>query len=88
LDASRDAGRAVYDYSRTFEERHSTYFRWDFKLTYTLQGKRATQKFSVDLQNLTGRQNVFSQNYNNRTGELETIYQIGFFPDVQYRILF
>ncbi len=88
LDASRLAGGAVYDFSRTFEERHSTYFRWDFKLTYTFQGKRATQKFSVDLQNLTGRQNVFSEEYNTRTGDLETIYQIGFFPDVQYRILF
>ncbi len=88
LTASREKGYAVYDFSKAFEERNSLYFRWDFKITYTLQGKRATQKFSVDLQNLTGRQNVFSREFNARNGELNTIYQIGFFPDIQYRILF
>ncbi len=88
LTASRAQGYAVYDNSRAFEERNNLYFRWDFKITYTFQGKRATQKFSVDLQNLTARQNVFSREFNARTGELNTIYQIGFFPDIQYRILF
>lgn len=88
LDASRIADREIRLDDLAFSEQYGTYFRLDLKLSYILEGKRATQKFSVDLQNLTGQQNVFSQSYNRLTQDLDTRYQLGFFPDIQYRILF
>ena len=88
LEASRLADREIRLDALAFSEQFATYFRLDFKLSYGLEGKRATQRFSVDLQNLTGQQNIFSQSYNRLTGELNTRYQLGFFPDIQYRVLF
>lgn len=88
LDASRAADREIRREDLAYGEQFDPYFRLDVKVSYTLEGKRATQKFSVDLQNLTGQENVFSQSYNRLTGGLTTRYQLGFFPDIQYRVLF
>lgn len=88
LEASRAAGREIRLENLAYSEQFDPYFRLDFKISYSLEGKKATQRFSVDLQNLTGQENVFSQSYNRLTGELNTRYQLGFFPDIQYRVLF
>jgi hypothetical protein len=34
----------------------------------------------LDLQNVTGNQNIFSQTYNTRTNSIANQYQQGFFP--------
>jgi hypothetical protein len=88
LAASQAAGFEIRNEDQAWSGQFDPYFRTDFKVSYTLEGKRATQKFSVDLQNLTGQQNVFSQSFNQNTGGLNTRYQLGFFPDIQYRVLF
>jgi hypothetical protein len=88
LEASRAADREIRLDDAAFSEQFDPYFRLDLKLSYSLEGKKATQKFSVDLQNLTGQENVFSQSYNRLTQDLNTRYQLGFFPDIQYRVLF
>ncbi len=88
LEASRTAGYEIRLEDLAYSEQFDPYFRLDLKLSYSLEGKHASQKFSVDLQNLTGQENVFSQSYNQLTGDLTTRYQLGFFPDIQYRVLF
>lgn len=88
LEASRASGREVRLEDQAYSQQYKPYFRWDVKLGYAFEGKRVTQKFYVDLQNVTFQQNIFSQAFDSGTGEIESIYQIGFFPDVQYRILF
>ena len=88
LEASREKGYEVRKNDEAFEQQYKTYFRPDIKFTYSHEGKKITQRFSVDLQNFINYQNIFSIDYNNRTGELDETYQIGFFPDVTYRILF
>lgn len=88
LEASRTEGREVRIEDRAFTEQYPNYFRWDLKLTYRRNGEKVSQQWSVDLRNLTNRQNIFMENFNVRSGELVTRYQIGFFPDIQYRIYF
>lgn len=88
METSRNVGYEVKFDDQAFSQQYKPYFRWDLKLGYTFEGKRVTSKFYVDLQNLTFQENIFSRSYNAQTDEIETIYQIGFFPDVQYRILF
>lgn len=88
LEASRLAGEEVLFEEQAFSDQLDDYFRTDFKITYRFNGKRLSQQFSVDLQNITGNQNVFQQGYNQNTGEIGTVYQRGFFPDVQYKIFF
>jgi hypothetical protein len=74
--------------SEAFSDQYDPYFRWDFKITYRRNGKRFYQQFAVDLQNVLNRDNIFLQSYNSNSNQIETTYQRGFFPDVQYKIYF
>jgi hypothetical protein len=88
LEKSRLAGEAVYRHEQAFSQQLSDYLRTDVKLSYRMNRTRATHEFSLDLQNVTNRQNVFTRRYNPRTHTLSTEYQVGFFPIPQYRVLF
>jgi hypothetical protein len=73
-----------------FSERYDDYFRWDVKFGFRLNGKnsKVSHQFFVDLQNVTNRENIFVERYNPVTDEINDVNQIGFFPDVMYRIQF
>ena len=88
LEASIAAGEQVRDISRIYEGQLDPYFRPDFKIGIRKNGKKVTQTFFIDMQNIIGYDNIFSQDYNELTGEIQTTYQRGFFPDVRYQILF
>lgn len=88
LVASKNAAEEIRREDVAFSERFDPYFRWDFKITFRNNGKRISQQFSVDLQNVTANKNVFAFGFNPRTGTIGTTYQRGFFPDVQYKIYF
>ncbi len=88
LEESRQAGMQVLDWERAYTEQYPDYFKLDFKVTFRLNQPKISQEWAVDLTNLTNRQNIFRQTYNERTGEIETTYQRGFFPNILYRILF
>ena len=88
IEASKMIGSEVRFEDQLFEDQHPNYFRLDFKTSVKLNGKRISQKWSVDLQNLTNHQNIFQAGYNASTENLGYIYQRGFFPNVQYAINF
>ena len=90
LAASKAKGEAVYNESKAFTEHLSDYFRWDIKVGYTLNStkKKFTQQFFLDFQNVTGSKNIFQQRFSQSRGEIYNVYQIGFFPDVLYRVQF
>ncbi len=88
ITASQMANAEVLFNDQLFEEQHPNYFRLDFKTTLKHNGKKVSQEFSVDLQNLTNQKNIFQSGYNTNTGTIGTVYQRGFFPNVQYRINF
>jgi len=80
----------VLQNDQRFSERYTPYFRLDFKIGCRLNsGKRKfSQQFFLDFQNITNRENVFINRYNRQTNAINTVYQIGFFPDLLYRIQF
>lgn len=91
LEATRaNAGREVRRDDIAFSERYENYFRWDVKLGVRINSKKKniSHQFFVDLQNVTNRQNEFVRRYNEVTDEVNIVKQIGFFPDVMYRIQF
>lgn len=88
LEASGDAGFEVTQDEQAFSEQLADYFRADVKVSYRINLPNITHEFSLDVQNITNRQNVFVRRYNPRTNTINTQYQIGFFPIPQYRILF
>jgi hypothetical protein len=86
--ASDLAGEAIYFTDKSFENKLPAYFRTDLKISFKLNGKKVNQEWQLDLRNMFNRKNVFSQNYNISTHEIDTAYQSGLLPVMQYRILF
>lgn len=66
------------------------YFRFDtrFGLQLNSRKRKISHAFYLDLQNVTNRDNVFTRRYNTVRKEEGTVYQIGFFPDILYRLQF
>ncbi len=87
-ELSRLYGRTVYIYSQAYQKRYPDYFRFDIRFTYKLNLKRATQEWAINVQNVFDSQNIFTQTFDKVSGEVVTEYQMGFFPIMQYRILF
>ena len=89
LDASNLSGREVLS-TDAYSSYYSNYYRLDVKAGFTLNSskRKVAQTFSLDLQNVTNHKNVFSQSYDRQSQSLSTTYQLGFFPNVVYKIQF
>ena len=85
---SKLAGFAVYDNANAFKERLPDFFRTDIRISYKLNGKKVTQEWALDIQNVTNTQNILTQQFNTQTGTMQNVYQIGLFPVPLYRIYF
>ena len=90
LVASKAVGREVLLENEAFSLRLDDYFRWDFKIGMRINSakRKLAQTFFLDFQNVTNHQNVFAIRYNELRNEVGKTYQIGFFPDLMYRIEF
>ncbi len=90
LVASKAAGKEILDETKTFSRNIPDYYRWDVKIGVTMNStkRKFTQTFFLDFQNVTSHANVFSQNYSVSQNKVYNTYQIGFFPDVLWRIQF
>ena len=71
-----------------FSEQRGDYLRADLKVMYRINTRRVTHEIGINLQNVTNHRNEFSRIYNPRINQVQTRYQMGFFPVPQYRILF
>ena len=88
IQLSEIVGNAVYDKSRAYELQQDDYFRIDVKLSYRKEYKNSTLEASIDLQNVTNNQNIFSQGFDPRTNSIYYNYQQGFFPVPMVRYTF
>jgi hypothetical protein len=90
LIASKAAGREIRDRANPFSQNLDNYLRWDVKFGVTMNSskRKFTQTFFLDFQNVTNRKNVFSQAYSVSQNKVYKTYQIGFFPDVLWRVQF
>ena len=90
LEASQLLGTEVLFEDQAFSQRLDPYFRWDAKIGFRQNSpkRKISQTFFLDFQNLTNNENVFAMRYNEERGAVGRINQIGFFPDVLYRLEF
>jgi hypothetical protein len=90
LAASIAAGKEVLDETRYNSEELDSYFRLDTKFGFRMNSKKRkmSQTIYLDLQNVTNRENIFLRRYNPVSASTGNVNQIGFFPDVLYRIQF
>ncbi|MCS3798780.1 carboxypeptidase-like regulatory domain-containing protein [Niastella sp. OAS944] len=88
LVASARAGTEKLDETRYNAERFPDYLRLDTRFGFRLNSskRRLSQTIYLDLQNVTNRDNVFVRRYNQVRKEVGTVNQIGFFPDIMYKI--
>lgn len=86
--ASVARGEAVYLWEARYTEKRADYWRLDTRLSYHLNGQRSTHTISLDIQNVTNRQNIFGTYYDVQTQKIETIYQNGLIPILNYRLEF
>ncbi len=88
LPESIAEGEAVYDNSQPYSEQFKPYFRPDIRIGYKQSGKRVTQEFAIDIQNVINRDNPFGIEYDAENQEEIITNQLGLFPMFLYRITF
>lgn len=89
LTASNAFGREVLS-TDAYSDFYDQYFRMDLKANYTINSpkRKLSQTISLDIQNVTNHQNVFSQSYDSNNQDINTTYQLGLFPNVVYKLQF
>jgi hypothetical protein len=86
--ASNINGYIIFKENEAYSLQNNAYFRWDVKLSYNRNLKKVTQKWYIDLQNVSNQKNIYIRNLVPQTGKVSEINQIGFFPNINYQITF
>ena len=58
IDQSIAAGTEIRDVENAYTAQYPDYLKGNFKIGFKLYGKRATQEWSIDIQNITNRKNI------------------------------
>lgn len=89
LDASNTIGHEQLS-NDFYSAYYDSYYRMDLKFGFTLNSskRKLAHAFSLDMQNITNRKNVFSVQYDERQRAISTTYQLGFFPNLMYKLQF
>lgn len=86
--ASQLNGYTVFKEKDAFSLQNPAYFRTDLRVSIKWNRKYITSTLSLDIQNVTNRQNVFSQSYDKEKNKVVTNYQTGLIPILNYKIDF
>ncbi len=88
IGASAAAGYILYKENEAYSKQNTAYVRWDLKFSYIRNAKKITQKFYIDFQNSTGKENIYIRTLNPKTGAESQINQMKFYPNINYQITF
>lgn len=88
LEVSQASLTETYDWNQAFADRYPDFFRIDLRIGFKRNKKRYTEEWAIDVQNATNHQNFFAEQFNPKTGQIQTFYQVGLFPVALYRITF
>jgi hypothetical protein len=70
----------VLDYSRAYRDKLPPYFRCDLNINMKYNYKKCAVEWFFEIDNLTGRKNIWMQAYNTAHGAYDYTYQYGFTP--------
>ena len=88
LEASQNAGATKYDETKAYSEQFDAFFKADIKFGYRLNWRKVSQEWVFYIENFTDHDNILMQTYSPSKNEVTNVYQLGFFPMMQYRIHF
>ncbi len=74
--------------SKTYSIQNPLYFRPDVRFNYKINRAKVSHEISLDIQNVINRSNVYSTYYDRGKQKIETAYQLGLIPILNYRIEF
>jgi hypothetical protein len=85
---SVEEGTTIYITKESYSIQSPDYLRVDIGMSYRMNRQRLAYLLSLDIQNLTNRQNVYTQYYDPDTHELVILYQFGLIPVINCKIEF
>jgi hypothetical protein len=85
---SQEQGMPVYRYDEAFSEKLMDYFRIDFGLYFKKNKKNYTRSVIIGVQNLTNRKNIAYRYFDAELNGINTQYQLGIIPSLNYRVEF
>jgi len=89
LSASQYQRTTIFEESRGYYRQNPDYYRLDLRVYWRKNlGNRRNSTFALDLQNLTGQQNLAYHYYDPYTDQIETKYQLGTIPNFSWRLEF
>jgi hypothetical protein len=88
LQASQVQGHAVFVEKEAFTLQNPAYFRTDVRLSMKWNRQNLTSTLSLDIQNVSNRENVYGQYYDAMKNRVVTSYQTGLIPVLNYKIDF
>jgi Carboxypeptidase regulatory-like domain len=90
VDVARSiaAGETVRQTERAFEEQLPAYFRADAGVRLRRNYRKITTTLSLDVQNVTNRENVFDSYFDTKEGKVKYYYQTPLIPILAYKLEF
>lgn len=88
LARSMNQGHTVVDEKNAFSLQNPAYFRTDLRLSITWNRKSLTSTLSLDVQNVSNRENLYSQYFDPFKGKIANSYQTGIIPVLNYKVEF
>lgn len=88
LQASIAANETVYMPNSFYSVKNKPYFRLDMSVYYKWNRRKSTHSILFEVQNFTNNKNPYSSYFDARNATVKTAYQLGFFPNISYRIEF
>lgn len=89
LDLSETRGYTVYEPTSGYFNQYPDYFRLDLRVYWRKNlDNRRNSTFALDLQNLTGRENLAFHYYDPFTNKVENKFQLGTIPNFSWRLEF
>jgi hypothetical protein len=88
LAESKEMGYTVRDYSKNYEVKLDDYMRVDIGISYKVNKVKSASVFSINVQNVFAIENEYGRYYSRQFDNIQTEVQLGFFPNLSYRIEF
>ena len=88
LERSMNEGSTIINEKEAFSVQNPPYFRTDIRLSVKWNRKNFTSTLSLDIQNVTNRQNLYGRYFDPLSGEIIDSYQTGLIPILNYKVEF
>jgi hypothetical protein len=80
LKVANDYFVQIYDWENAYEEQRDDYFRINGRLGYKINFRKLIMELAIDFMNITNHKDIFTEYFNNKTGETSYTYQFSFLP--------